>query len=70
MSHSCRSCADPDSSKALLVRGVDGQYRPASCDEVLQQARRLMSQRVRRGARMSSAQAVKDYLHADRSARA
>lgn len=49
-------------SNALLVREVDGRYRPASSEEVLQQARRVLSQRVRRGATMSSPQAVKDYL--------
>ena len=47
---------------ALLVRDVDGQYRPARAEEVLHQARRVLSQRVRRGATMSSPQAVKDYL--------
>lgn len=47
---------------ALLVRDVDGQYRPASSEEVLQQARRVLSQRVRRGATMFSPGAVKDYL--------
>jgi DNA repair protein RadC len=47
---------------ALLVRDVDGQYRPALAEEVLSQARRVLSQRVRRGATMSSPQAVKDYL--------
>jgi DNA repair protein RadC len=47
---------------ALLVRDVDGQYRPARAEEVLCQARRVLSQRVRRGATMSSPQAVKDYL--------
>ena len=47
---------------ALLVRDVDGQYRPARAEEVLWQARRVLSQRVRRGATMSSPQAVKDYL--------
>ena len=47
---------------ALLVRDVDGQYRPARAEEVLSQARRVLSQRVRRGATMSSPQAVKDYL--------
>src|SRR5207249_7054509 len=41
---------------------VDGQYRPASTEEVLQQARRVLSQRVRRGVTMSSPHAVKDYL--------
>lgn len=47
---------------SLLVRDVDGQYRPARAEEVLSQARRVLSQRVRRGATMSSPQAVKDYL--------
>ena len=47
---------------ALLVRDVDGQYRPARAEEVLHQARRVLSHRVRRGARMSSPQAVKDDL--------
>ncbi len=56
---STSSIVAPD---ALLVRDVDGQYRPARADEVLTQARRVLSQRVRRGATMSSPQAVKDYL--------
>jgi DNA repair protein RadC len=44
------------------VRDVDGQYRPARAEEVLSQARRVLAQRVRRGATMSSPQAVKDHL--------
>lgn len=44
------------------MRDVDGQYRPARADEVLQQARRVLLQRVRRGATTSSPQSVKDYL--------
>ncbi|WP_088284166.1 DNA repair protein RadC [Ideonella sp. A 288] len=47
---------------ALLVRDVDGQYRPARADEVLHQARCVLSRQVRRGAAISSPQAVKDYL--------
>jgi DNA repair protein RadC len=62
MSPSSHSSVDAVASTALLVRDVDGQYRPAHADEVLQQARRVLSQRVRRGAVMSSPQAVKDYL--------
>jgi len=62
MSLSSISSVDAVASAALLVRDVDGQYRRASADEVLQQARRVLSQRVRRGATMSSPQAVKDYL--------
>lgn len=58
MSLSSTSSADA----ALLVRDVDGQYRPARAEEVLSQARRVLSHRVRRGATMSSPQAVKDHL--------
>lgn len=47
---------------ALLVREGDGQYRPARAEEVLQQARRVLSHRVRRGATMSSPALVKDHL--------
>jgi len=46
----------------LMVRDVDGQYRPALAEEVLQGARRVLAHRVRRGAAMSSPQVVKDYL--------
>jgi DNA repair protein RadC len=56
------SSAVVSSSTELLVRDVDGQYRPARTDEVLQQAERVLSQRVRRGEAMSSPAAVKDYL--------
>ena len=62
MSLSSTSSIDAVVTAALLVRDVDGQYRPARADEVLHQARRVLSQRVRRGATMSSPQAVKDYL--------
>jgi DNA repair protein RadC len=53
---------ESSSVAALLVREVDGQYRPAHADEVLQQARRVLAQQVRRGMTMSSPQAVKDDL--------
>lgn len=53
---------DAVASAALLVRDVDGRYRPARAAEVLQHARRALSQQVRRGATMASPQAVKDYL--------
>jgi DNA repair protein RadC len=49
-------------TRSLLVSEGEGIYRPASAEEVLAQARRVLSQRVRRGATMSSPQAVKDYL--------
>jgi DNA repair protein RadC len=52
----------------LLVRDVDGQYRPASPEEVLCHARRVLARRVRRGATMSSPQAVKDHLRLELAA--
>lgn len=54
--------SDQEPSHVLHVRDVNGHYRPASSDEVLQQARRVLSQRVRCGITMASRQAVKDYL--------
>ena len=65
MSLSSTSSIDAVAAAALLVRDVDGQYRPARADEVLHQARRVLSQRVRRGATMSSPEAVKDYLRVE-----
>ena len=59
---STSSISSVGAADTLLVRDVDGQYRPAHADEVLCHARRLLANRVRRGATMSSPQAVKDYL--------
>lgn len=47
---------------ALLVHDVDGWHRPARAEVVMSQARRGLSRRVRRGATMSSPQAVNDCL--------
>jgi DNA repair protein RadC len=49
----------------LLVRDRDGQYRPAQSEEVLSQALRVLSRRVRRGAAMASPQVVKEYLRVE-----
>jgi DNA repair protein RadC len=46
----------------LLVRDQEGAYRPASADEVLHAARRVLSHRVRRGCAFSSPQVVRDFL--------
>lgn len=62
MSPSSSSSVDAVASDALLVREVDGRYRPARAEEVLRQARWVLSHRVRKGATMSSPEAVKDYL--------
>ena len=56
------SISSVGAADTLLVRDVDGQYRPAHADEVLCHARRLLANRVRRGATMSSPEAVKDHL--------
>lgn len=61
MTHASTPTADV-AAVALMVRDVDGQYRPARAEEVLHQARCVLSHRVRRGATMSSPRAVKDFL--------
>ena len=59
---STSSISSVGAADTLLVRDVDGQYRPAHADEVLCHARRLLANRLRRGATMSSSDAVKDHL--------
>ncbi|WP_458238455.1 RadC family protein [Pseudomonas sp. P5_A2_2] len=56
------SSAVAQSTNALLVRDVDGQYRVASPDEVLSQAWGVLADRVKPGVTLSSPQDVKDYL--------
>lgn len=60
------SCFSFESSSAaavaLLVCDATGAYRPATGDEVLRQARWVMSRRVRRGATFDSPAVVKEYL--------
>ena len=50
------------SSSSLLVCDATDTYRPASADEVLQQARLVLSRRVRRGAAFESPARVKEFL--------
>ncbi len=59
---SSSSFSSTGSSHSLLVRDLQGEYRPASSDEVLQAARRVLSSKVRRGSTMTSPEVVKDYL--------
>lgn len=61
-SSSLSSSVEAVRADALLVRDAEGHYRPVCAEEVLHVARRVLSQRVRRGATMSSPQAVKEYL--------
>jgi DNA repair protein RadC len=55
-------CSPEGAGSVLHVREDDGQYRPAREEEVLQQAKELLSQRVRRGESISSSGALRDYL--------
>jgi DNA repair protein RadC len=54
--------ASSSESPCLLVRDLQGDYRPASADEVLRAARRVLGQRVRRGCALNSPQMVRDFL--------
>ena len=47
---------------SLLVRDLQGEYRAATPDEVLGAARRVVSNRVRRGASLTSPEAATDLL--------
>lgn len=62
MSSSSISSVDSEAASTLLVREGNGQYRPASTDEVLRRARYLLSRRCRKGAPMDSPRAAKDFL--------
>lgn len=46
----------------ILVRDAQGEYQPASADQIINAARRVMEQLVQRGTQMSSPNAVRDYL--------
>jgi len=56
-------CAVESSSvAALLVREVDGQYRAARADEVLQHARQVLARQARRGMTVYPREMVKEAL--------
>ena len=50
------------SDASLLVRDGRGRYLPASADQILDAARRVIDQKMRRGAEFSSPETVKEYL--------
>lgn len=62
MSQASTSSERNTSADALWVRNEDGTHRRASAEEVLREAKQVLSRRVRRGATMTSPEAVKDYL--------
>lgn len=47
---------------SLLVRDAHGHYLPATADQILDAARRVIDQTVCRGAELSSPQTVRDFL--------
>lgn len=49
-------------SSSLLVRDVSGDYREATCDEIIGAARRMMARRVRRGTMFADPSVARDYL--------
>ena len=49
-------------SSLLFVHDVEGTYRPAQADEVLQGAQSLLLSRVRNTNLFTSPEAVKDFL--------
>lgn len=62
MSTSSSSPSSSISCCSLLVCDQPGEYRPASADEVLQAARRVLSSKVRCGSTLTSPEVVKDLL--------
>ncbi|MGU1850565.1 hypothetical protein ACSEUW_27175, partial [Pseudomonas aeruginosa] len=46
----------------LLVRDAQERYLPASADQILNMARRVIDQKYQRGALFSSPELVKEYL--------
>ncbi len=52
----------PSFDSPLLVRDSQGRYLPASADDILEAARQVIDQKMRRGAPFSSPAAVKEYL--------
>lgn len=49
---------------SLLVRDDQGRYLMATADQILEAARQVIDQKIRRGASFSSPSEVKDYLKA------
>ena len=50
------------SDASLLVRDGRGRYRPASANQILDAARRVIDQKMQRGTEFSSPAVVKEYL--------
>ncbi|KRW73394.1 RadC family protein [Stutzerimonas nitrititolerans] len=49
---------------SLLVRDAEGHYLPATADQILEAARRIVDLKVQRGAPFNAPEVVKEYLGA------
>ncbi|WP_312451927.1 RadC family protein [Stutzerimonas nitrititolerans] len=49
---------------SLLVRDAEGHYLPATADQILEAARRVVDLKVQRGAPFNAPEVVKEYLGA------
>lgn len=54
--------ATTDNHATLLAEDPDGTHRPATGDEILAAARRVLARRVRRGTALDSPRVTRDYL--------
>ncbi|MGB3291118.1 MAG: DNA repair protein RadC [Burkholderiaceae bacterium] len=52
----------PSLDSPLMVRDGRGRYRPASDDQILEAARKVIGQKMQRGASFSGPEQVKEYL--------
>lgn len=47
---------------SLMIRDEQGRYLPATAEQILDAARKVIDQKVQRGAAFTSSELVKDYL--------
>jgi len=47
---------------SLMIRDEQGRYLPATADQILDAARKVIDQKVQRGAAFTSSELVKEYL--------
>lgn len=53
---------DSNVANNFFILDAEGAYRTASTDDILQEARRIIGRRVRRGSALTSPEAVRQYL--------
>ncbi|HEJ5344670.1 TPA: DNA repair protein RadC, partial [Pseudomonas aeruginosa] len=47
---------------SLMIRDEQGRYMPATAEQILDAARKVIDQKVQRGAAFTSSELVKEYL--------